>query len=577
MNYSLFKPKDFSQGKVLLSLFLLALLVRVIGINYGSWFGDERINSAAKVLAGDLVPFQHYYPPFLNYITAIFFGLLYVVGRLFNAWYDLAEFRAQYFSDPTPFYITARFLICLISAAIAPLFYLIAKECGLKKQYALLVGLFGVLIPGMVLLSHISKSDVPLSVCVVLVFYLVLKKIKSPSSIKLDICIGLAVALALSFKQSYIFILFPFFTAYLLVFYCEYKNLSLMLRSTAFTILVSAVLWPIFNIGILLDFNNFLDYQKIQAVMSIRENKSIFDGLVAWWNIVADLFFGVNFLVLIVFIITPIIFITKQLSIALPIRRIIIAFWFSLVFGSLIIMYLSGARQQSGLWVPYMTGIQLLAALSFCFLIRHYSSWKGKLVGLGATFTLLLSFYGVLIVDRQAIAKPIALSVEEIIRQNYDPINTKILTSFNLRSPQTVAMSTSEYRRHERIAKKYSVLMPERASERSLTLDSLDAINYFNMPVALHGLANSDDSTLGEDMKAYAWPLQSEEWTLDYWLNKGFTVFILADYDYSHDKSQVDLIRSFNKEVKESCKLIQHLDPTKPLYIEFSATLYECG
>jgi hypothetical protein len=137
-------------------------------------------------------------------------------------------------------------------------------------------------------------------------------------------------------------------------------------------------------------------------------------------------------------------------------------------------------------------------------------------------------------------------------------------------------MGTNEYARHELIAEKYSVTMPERALEKVNLKEGSDAINYFNMPGALHGLENSDDSTLAEEMKPYAWPLQKEEWSLDYWLGKGFEVFILGDHDFAREKSNVDLIRSFNSEIKERCDLIRHFTPTKPLYIEFSATVYDC-
>jgi len=578
MKFLSLNTQDMKTSHILICLFLAALIVRVIGINYGYWFGDERINSAAKVLAGELVPGQHYYPPFLNYITAVFFVILYGIGRLFVSWYDLAEFRAQYFTDPTPFYITARFLVCLISAAIAPLFYLVVRECGLKKGYAIVVGLFGVFIPGMVLLSHIAKGDVPLSVCVVLVFYLALKKLKSPESIKLDILMGLAIALALSFKQSYIFILFPFFAAYLLVFYFESKNIALTIKSTVYAAVVSAILWPIMNIGILLDFNNFLDYQKIQTVMSVRENKDIIGGLEKWWSTVASPFFGVNAIVLVVFLVAPTIFLIKKTPIPRSTQKLLLALWASLLFGSFMIVYLSGERQQSGLWVPYMTGMQLIAALVFCYLMMFFSNWKKHLSCIATACILLLSVYGVFIIDKQAIAKPIVLSVEELIRENYDPLTTKFLTSFSLRSPQTLNMSTSEYARHERIADKYNVVMPERAPEKLNLKESDDAINYFNMPSALHGLENSNDDTLSqEEMKPYAWPLQKEEWSLDYWMNQGFQVFILGDHDYAREKSNVDVIRSFNADIKDRCKLIKHFNPTKPLFIEFSATVYQCG
>ncbi len=568
---------NLKEGNKLLLLFLLAFLVRVIGINYGYWFGDENIGDAAKVLSGKLVPEQHFYPPLLNYITAVSFAILYAVGRLLSFWYDLADFRAQYFSDPTAFYITARLVVVLISSCVAPLFYLIARECGLKGRHAFLVGCLGVLIPGMVLLSHISKSDVPLSVCVILVFYLSLKRLKQPKSFALDVFLGLGVALALSFKQSYIFILFPYFSIFLFCLYQKNKNFSLALKSLSIMVFSAIFFWCIFNVGILLDFSNFLEYQKIQTVMSVRDDKNIVSGVMAWWAIASNAYFGIGALTVCVFLVSPLLFILNKNTDSLSVRFLVLGFWLSLMVGSLIIMYLSGARQQSGLWIPYMTGMQLIAILS---LVMMFEASKGVLavcLKVIASFFLLISLYGVVVVDKQALAKPIVLSVEQHLRQHYDVNKVKILSSFLLRSPQTAYMQKAEYDRHQRVADKYAVTLPERAQEKMMFLDKSNAINYFNMPVAFHGLENSKDTDLEGVMKPYAWPLQQEEWRLDYWLEKNFSVFVLADHEYSLYKSKVSAIRSYHQEIKERCQLSKHFDAVKPLYIEFSATIYECA
>jgi len=571
-----FRNMSFKEHNKIITLFLLALLVRVIGINYGYWLGDENINSAAKVLSGNVVPDQHFYPPLLNYITAIFFGILYVVGRLFVSWYDVAEFRAHYFSDPTPFYITARLVVALISSALAPLFYLIAREYGLKSKHAFIVGLLGVLIPGMVFLSHIAKSDVPLSVCVVLVFYLSLKKIKAPSSIFIDVFLGIAVALALSFKQSYIFILIPYFSIFLFLFYKEGHKFRLFLKSLLIIFFTSLISWAVFNIGIILDFNDFLDYQKIQTVMSVRDDKDFLAGVSVWWSIVADSYLGISTLGVILFLASPTIILFKESSGASARDYLFLALWVSLMLGSLVVMYLSGERQQSGLWVPYMTGMQLIAALFLMLLLpRLQGVYLISLKALTCLF-LLVSLYGVVVVDKQAIARPIVLSVEDYLRENYQEQDQKILSSFLLQSPQTVDMEKAEFTRHEKVAKKYSVTLPERAEENTSSVESLNPINYFNMPVAFHGLENADDADLEGVMRAYAWPLQKEEWSLDYWLRKNFEIFVLADHEYSLYKSKVKLIKLFHQEIKNRCLLVKHFDPIKPLYIEFSATIYNC-
>ena len=48
---------------ILFLLFFVAWGLRVIGLDWGYLHGDERVNQAAKVLAGELIPDQHFYPP----------------------------------------------------------------------------------------------------------------------------------------------------------------------------------------------------------------------------------------------------------------------------------------------------------------------------------------------------------------------------------------------------------------------------------------------------------------------------------------------------------------------------------
>ena len=63
-----------------LVLFTVAFLLRAVGADYGYFHGDERINEAAKVLTGQLVPEQHFYPPLINYLNAIGLAGLFGLG-----------------------------------------------------------------------------------------------------------------------------------------------------------------------------------------------------------------------------------------------------------------------------------------------------------------------------------------------------------------------------------------------------------------------------------------------------------------------------------------------------------------
>jgi hypothetical protein len=92
-----------TEAWIFLALFAVALGLRLIGLDYGYFHGDERVNDAAKVLAGQLVPGQHFYPPFINYLNAVALVALFPVGLLSGWWEGAGDFRAAYFIDPTPF------------------------------------------------------------------------------------------------------------------------------------------------------------------------------------------------------------------------------------------------------------------------------------------------------------------------------------------------------------------------------------------------------------------------------------------------------------------------------------------
>lgn len=566
--------EKISEKNILIFVFFAALLIRIFGIDYGYFNPDERVNSAAKVLSGQFIPGQHFYPPLLNYITAIFFAILYVIGRVLVAWYDVDEFRAQYFSDPILFYMVARFVVCLISAAIAPLFYLISRELGLTKRYSFVVALFGVFIPGMILLSHIYKSDVPLSVCVVFVFYCAIKKIKSPNSKILDILLGFSIALAFSFKHSYIFIFLPFSIFFMVVFLKNNKGMVSIYNHFIYIIISTIVFWFIFNIGIVLDFENFIDYQKIQAVMSVRENKNIFQGLSIWWGIVGDFSFGINYIVALLFLCSCYVLLDGVSE--KPLNELVFSFWISLIIGSLVVMYLSGQRQLSGLWVPYMVPMQLLAIIFICSLAQKYTLSTSTLLISLIVLVFFISLYGSINVSRQAIAKPIAVSVERFVMENFQDNKTKILTFFPLNLPQDKSMKEYAINRDGELSKKYAVNLPKKAIENNALKDKFGAIRYFDMPMPFFGLENSDDNTLKGVMKAYAWPIQKEEWRLDYWKNKNFEIFILQDHEKILHRSNLKVLSEFHHEVKRRCKLLKHYEPSKPLYYELSASIYQC-
>lgn len=89
------------------------------------------------MLTGDLVPGQHFYPPPIHDLNALGLAGRFALGLPLAWWGGPGAFRAQYFSDPTVFHVTARLLAALIGALLAPLFYAIARCAGLEGWRAL--------------------------------------------------------------------------------------------------------------------------------------------------------------------------------------------------------------------------------------------------------------------------------------------------------------------------------------------------------------------------------------------------------------------------------------------------------
>ena len=252
---------------MVLILFVLAWGVRLVGVDVGYFFGDERINDAARAMTGQLIPGQHFYPPFLNYINAAAFAVLYAGGRVLDVWPDTAAFRAQYFSDPLPFYVTARVVVAGLAALTAPAFYLVARALRIDGWYAVGAGLLGLMYPLGVYQSHIAKSDVALASFAVLTLLALIRRHQPQAGGREDVVLAVAATIAISFKHSFVFLLLPLVIVHIIALWRSRSGAEAG-KSFLRAMLTVGLLWPILNIGTVLDFQEFLAYQRIQSLMS---------------------------------------------------------------------------------------------------------------------------------------------------------------------------------------------------------------------------------------------------------------------------------------------------------------------
>ena len=554
-----------------LGLFLLAFALRALGADYGYFHGDERINDAAKVLAGQIVPGQHFYPPLITYLNGLAFGGLFALGLPLGWWGSPGEFRAQYFSDPTVFYLTARYLTAVIGALIAPLFFAIGRRVGLGLWPALTVGLLGVFFPLGVFMSHIAKGDVALATATVAVFWALIARLQAARPGRWDIWLGVLAVLVVSFKQSGVFVLLPLALG-LAALLIRAEGVGAMARSMGRALLTVVLLWPVLNIGILLDFGNFLAFQKIQTVMSLRTGGGIWPGLTTLGLRSLGLVWGMTPVFAAMALLTPPVLMLP--ACALRQKPALLLIWAALAIGTLTLALLAGPRQPEHLWIASFAGFTLLGGLALAGLIgapgRAGQAAAGALA-LGAGLSLL----GAVIAVSEALAPPMWQETDAYIAEHL--ADEKIMTMAVTHLPQRQAAQQMEIARWQRLAEKYDTPLPEMAEERRITEDARGAVFYIAMPTVLYGLEGVDEDDPDFQAQPHAWPPQRAEWQLDHWRDQGFDNFVVKDPEFM--RSQVDsaLMRGFFSDLHARCAVVATFEPNKPLFLEREIAIYRCG
>ena len=566
--------KRFGKTEALtcLALFLLALGLRLTGLDYGYFHGDERVNDAAKVLTGQLIPGQHFYPPFINYLNAVALVVLFAVGMVAGWWDSAGAFRDQYFTDPTAFYMATRAMTALWGAGMAVLFFLAARQLRLKQRSAIAIGLLGAFFPLAVFMAHISKGDAGLATAMMACIWAMLMRMDDPRHGRWDLILGLSVTLALSFKHSAIFVLLPMGLGWLALL-AQQEGTGAALKSFARVFLLTAGLWPIFNIGVLLDFQNFLEYQRIQSVMSVQ------GGTAGPWagitTLIARSFetaFGMTSAMALAAILSPFLILTAP---RLSQKGSLLVIWLALTIGTLATAWITGSRQPEHLWIANFAGYLFVGAVALAAYVEsgprlsQYLAASWLAVGLG------LSIWGSVIVLTQAAAMPVQVALDHYLAENH--ADRRILTAVAHRIPQQKEAQAVELQRIERLARKYKIDAPEVAEGRIIQTSAEGALFYVHMPAVLYGLESVDDGQEGYDVKAHTWPLQAEEWQRSYWMNQGFNLFVVQDFaNYAHH-FEPEMRRQFLQALDRDCAELRRFDPSKPLFLEREVRVYDCG
>lgn len=329
---------------IIVGLFLFAFTLRATGVDWGGAHDDENPAAAAKVLAGQLTADQQYYPPLLNYLTAIGYGFLYIAGRALGWWDSSAAFREAYFIDKTPFLIVSRLVVATISATAAPLAALLALDHHLRRRNAIIVGLLVALMPGAIYWAHIAKSDNGLGPAYLLILLTGFRLLAQIESRKRAMALGAALALAVSFKQSAIFFILPIAIIFgsATLWGSQQRPLTAVVRALTITVVTAIALWIPLNIGIVLDPQGFIDAQVVQSQMSVRSAGPVLTAQL-WFKSVTHAVSGIPAAALILW---ALVISAALVSIkALPVRFRIAATATATVIGMVIIAAIAGTRQ----------------------------------------------------------------------------------------------------------------------------------------------------------------------------------------------------------------------------------------
>jgi 4-amino-4-deoxy-L-arabinose transferase-like glycosyltransferase len=541
----------------LLILYFAALVLRLPVLDWGGGEPDEYPAGAAKVLAGQLSSDQQYYPPLLNYLTALAFAIYYVLGRVLGWWHSTTEFRAAYFGDVKQFYVLGRLVVAALSAAAAPLTFLLALDLGIRIRVALLLSAVMVFMPAAVFWSEIAKSDNGLGPSFLLILLAAFRLYEDPSRVDRQIGLGVAAAIALSLKQSTVFFLVPtLFILFAVGIFSQQKK-QVLVGAWLVTGIAAVLTWIPLNIGILLNLRGFVDDQIALSQMNFRGG-GVYESLTTWFENVTSESSGVSRAILGIWLFTPLICV-----LAVPESRSrfrLLTMWASVMIAMIIIIDM--ARQTVQLVLPYSVVITSTVLL----LVGHFIDAPARAVRFSAGVVLAviagLSSVETVFIIQQARAEPAAKAVAAAVAR-YAPPGTRLLTDVDLRPYLPVSsVGEAETRaRNERLAAKYSVVLPPVAEERLKPAEGYIIRMY---PFVFGGLEN----VRGDDMKVvtpFAWPLQPDEWQLGYWTARDYRMFVFGA-SMLHDP--LGAYRDFFSSIAQNCVLLDKVPATRQLVFE---------
>ncbi len=157
---------------ILWSILILAMSVRLLGINFGLpyvFYPDEAliVNHAMAFGTGDLNPHSFIYPSLYMYVLSFMYGMSYVFGWLIGVLSSTDDFVRLFFNDVTLFYLPGRLIAALSGVATVALVYLYGRR-AYDERVGLIAAAFLTFTVMHVQYSHYVKTHVPAGLLVMM-------------------------------------------------------------------------------------------------------------------------------------------------------------------------------------------------------------------------------------------------------------------------------------------------------------------------------------------------------------------------------------------------------------------------
>ena len=197
-------------------IIFLALLVRVIGIDYGlpfTYHDDEPIivNYALSYGSFDLNPHTFRMSPLASYALFFIYGIFFIIGYLIRYFHNVSDFAYLYLSNATIFYLIARSIFGVACGTLSIFFIYKAAKKYFNERVALLSALFLGLNYLHVRDSHYVYFDIPLVLFMLIFFYKAYSLLSQHAKRRDYIQLALIYGICCSIKYSGILLAAPLF------------------------------------------------------------------------------------------------------------------------------------------------------------------------------------------------------------------------------------------------------------------------------------------------------------------------------------------------------------------------------